>query len=196
MKRSTFATAAMAVVFVVSVTGCTGQMVQTAAGPMPDYCTTGVSNAAGGAVLGSILGAAIGAAAAGGRGAALGAIAGAAAGGLTGAQMEANCRQAAMQNFMQLMAQQAAAQRAAMARGAGPQVSPSDYQSFDYYTPSPNAGQPPVRRRLTQTGGYTDRATNETCSAYTEFSYSDNGASAVAGTGRICTGPDGRPRAA
>jgi len=117
----------------IAMTGCTGQMVQTTNGPMPDYCTSNFTNTAGGAVIGSLLGAAIGAAAGGGRGAALGALAGAAAGGLTGAQMEANCQRYAMQNFTQMLAQQAAAQRA---RGAA-QASPSDYVSFDYYRGSP-----------------------------------------------------------
>jgi hypothetical protein len=171
-------------------------MVSTATGPMPDYCTGNVNNTAGGAVLGSLLGAAIGAAAGGGRGAAFGALAGAAAGGLTGSQMDANCRQYAMQNFMQMMAQQAATRRAAMTQGAGPQLPPSEYQNFEYYAPSSGEGQAPMRRRLSQTSGYTDPATKETCNAYSEFSFGADGSSRVTGTGRICTGADGKPHPA
>lgn len=168
-----------------AMTGCTGQMVQTAAGPMPDYCTTGASNMAGGAVIGSLLGAAIGAAAGGGRGAALGAAIGGAAGTLTGAQMDANCRQVAMQNFMQMMAQQAAAQQAALAAGQQPQL-----VSFDWDAPSPVQGQPPVHHRIAQTNNYTDSALNEQCGNYaiTDFA---NQASAVTGTGKVCIGAGG-----
>ena len=194
MKRSIFAAGLAAAVFGVAMTGCTGQIVQTAAGPMPDYCTSNFSNAAGGAVLGALLGTAIGAAAGGGRGAAFGALAGGAAGGLTGAQMDVNCRQYAMQNFMQMIAQQAV-QRAAMAQ-ARPVVSPAEYQSFEYYAPSPVEGQPPVRHRISQTGGYTNPATKVTCSPVTDFSFGTDGSSHLAGTRNFCYGPDGQQRPA
>ena len=174
-----------------AVTGCTGQIVQTAAGPMPDYCTGNVSNAATGAIVGTLLGAAIGAAAGGGRGAAIGAAIGGMGGTLTGAQMEANCRQFAMQNFMQMMAQQAAAQQAVMAQGRVAQVQPAEYLNFDWQ--SPVEGRAPVPHRITQTSSYTDPVSKQTCGGYSVLSFA-NQTSSVAGTGRICTGPDGTPR--
>src|SRR4029077_14205980 len=99
----------------VSICGCSSQIVQTASGPVPQYCTQ--NNTATGAVVGALLGAGLGAALGGGRGAAIGAAAGAGLGGVTGAQADAQCHQIAMQNFMQLMAQQAEAQRVAAAQG-------------------------------------------------------------------------------
>ncbi len=174
-------------VLVVSLAGCTGQMVATSAGPMPDYCTSTLSNAAGGAVVGSLLGAALGAAIGGGRGALIGAAVGAGAGTLTGAQMDANCRQYAMQNFTQMLLKQAAAQRAAMAQGAAVPLQPSQFASYDYDAPSPTEGQAPVHHRITQTSNYTNPATNEICSPYTEFL---NGAQPTA-KGTMCVAPNG-----
>jgi outer membrane lipoprotein SlyB len=195
MKRSKVASLLTAALLGTTVIGCTGQMVQTAAGPMPDYCTTGVANPVGGAVVGSLLGAAIGAAVGGGRGAAIGAAVGGAGGGLTGAQMDANCRQIAMQNFMQMMAQQAAAQRAAMAQGQLAQVPSSQYVSLDYNIPDPDEGKPPVHRRIVQTSSYADPVKKEACGDFSEFSFA-SGTSTVTRTGKICTGADGTPRPA
>jgi hypothetical protein len=177
-KTTTLITTA---VLTVSLTGRTGQLVATAAGPMPDYCTSTLSNAAGGAVVGSLLGAALGAAVGGGRGALIGAAVGAGAGTLTGAQMDANCRQYAMQNFTQMLVKQAAERRAAMS----PQ--PSQFVSYDYYAPSPTEGQAPVHHRITQTNNYTNPATNEICSPYTEFL---NGSQPTA-KGTMCVAPNG-----
>ena len=178
-----------------SLAGCTGQVVQTATGPMPDYCTTGTPNTASGAIIGSLLGAAIGAAAGGGRGAALGAAIGGAGGAMTGAQMDATCQQYAMQNFMQMMAQQAAAQRAAMAQGQ--QVSQAQDVVFDYYSPAAGSDKPAVRHQIRQTSHYADPATGELCGGYSNLSFGADGKStAVAGAGKICTGADGKPHAA
>lgn len=183
-KATAFVTTA---VLTVSLTGCTGQMVATSSGPMPDYCTSTLSNAAGGAVIGSLLGAALGAAVGGGRGALIGAAVGAGAGTLTGAQMDANCRQYAMQNFTQLLVQQAAAQRTAMAQSAPVPPQPPQLASFDYYAPSPTDGQAPVHHRITQTSTYTNAATNEICSPYTEFL---NGSQPTV-KGTMCVAPNG-----
>jgi hypothetical protein len=171
----------------IAATGCTGQMVQTASGPMPDYCVSGVANP----VNSAILGAGIGALAGGGKGAAIGAGAGAALGGLTGAQMASNCRQYAMRNFMAMMAAQAAAQAAAQRAGQMGQV--ASYQTYDYYAPSPQDGQPAVRHQIRQTSHYTDPATKADCGNYSEISFGANGQSSVTGTGRVCTGQDGQP---
>ena len=193
MIRTKIAIFFMAASFGVAMTGCTGQLVQTAAGPMPDYCTGTMSNAASGAVLGTLLGAAIGAAAGGGRGAALGAAIGGMGGTLSGVQMDANCRQFAMQNFMQMMAQQAAAQRAAMAQGQIAPVLPASYLSYDYDAPSPVEGQAPVHHRIVQTGHYTNPANGETCNNVNMLSFA-NQTSTVTGTTRVCIGADGTPR--
>jgi hypothetical protein len=175
----------VATVIAISVCGCSGQMVQTAYGPMPQYCTQ--NNTATGAVLGALIGGAIGAAAGGGRGAAIGAASGLALGGLTGAQADTQCRQLAMQQFMQLMAQQAAARQAALSRGAP--VQPVQYESVDYVSPSTGK-----RNRITQTNSYTNPTTKETCSSYSSVSFSDDNKGTVTGNGRICTGADGKPR--
>jgi hypothetical protein len=178
----------------VSICSCSSEIVQTASGPMPQYCTQ--NNTATGAVIGALLGAGLGAVAGGGRGAAIGAAAGAGLGGLTGAQADAQCHQIAMQNFMQLMAQQAEAQRAAAAQGRMAQLQPSAYQSVEYYTPPAQEGHPPVRHKITQTNSYTNPATKETCGAFSNISFGDDNKGSVTGTGRICTGADGKPHEA
>jgi outer membrane lipoprotein SlyB len=178
----------------VSICGCSSEIVQTASGPMPQYCTQ--NNTATGAVIGALLGAGIGAAAGGGRGAAIGAAAGAGLGGLTGAQADAQCHQIAMQNFMQLMAQQAEAQRVAATQGQMAQIQPSAYQSVEYYTPAAQQGHPPVRHKITQTNSYTNPATKETCGAFSNISFGDDNKGSVTSTGRICTGADGKPHEA
>jgi len=174
----------------VSVCGCSSQIVQTASGPMPEYCTQ--NNTATGAIVGALLGAGLGAAIGGGRGAAIGAGAGAGLGGLTGAQADAQCRQIAMQNFIQLMAQQAEAQRAAAAQGRLAQVQPSAYQSVEYFTPATQQGKPPVRHKITQTNSYTNPVTKESCGSFSEISFGDDNKGNVTGTGRVCTGADGK----
>lgn len=183
-KTTTLITTA---VLAVSLAGCTGQLVATSAGPMPDYCTSTLSNAAGGAVVGSLLGAALGAAVGGGRGALIGAAVGAGAGTLTGAQMDASCRQYAMQNFTQMLVRQAAERRAALAQSTAVSPQPSQFVSYDYYAPSPTEGQAPVHHRITQTNNYTNPATNEICSPYTEFL---NGSQPTA-KGTMCVAPNG-----
>jgi hypothetical protein len=178
----------------VSVCSCSSQIVQTASGPMPQYCTQ--NNTATGAVVGALIGAGLGAAIGGGRGAAIGAGAGAGLGGLTGAQADAQCRQIAMQNFMQLMAQQAEAQRAAVAQGQLAHVQPSAFQSVEYYTPAAQDGKPPVRHKITQTNSYTNPVTKEHCGSFSEISFGSDDKGTVTGTGRVCTGADGKPREA
>ena len=123
----------------------------------------------------------------GGRGALIGAAVGAGAGTLTGAQMDATCRQYAMQNFTQMLVKQAAAQRAAMAQGAAAPLQPSQFANYDYYAPSPTEGQAPVHHRITQTSNYTNPATNEICSPYTEFGEG----SGTAAKGTMCVAPNG-----
>jgi hypothetical protein len=183
MGRKKLRIFSVSTILAMTVTGCTGQLVQTATGPMPDYCTSATPNTANGAVIGSLLGAAIGAAAGGGRGALIGAGVGAAAGGLTGAQMDATCRQYAMQNFMTMMASQ----------GRGPYGGAgSAYQTYDYYAPSAQEGQPAVRHEIRQTSNYTDPATAEKCGNYSELSFGADGQSSVTRTGRVCTGRDGQ----
>jgi hypothetical protein len=200
-----------------SMWGCSSQIVETASGPMPQYCTQ--NNTATGAIVGALLGAGLGAAIGGGRGAAIGAGAGAGLGGITGAQADAQCRQIAMQNFMQLMAQQAEAQRAAVAQGRAAQLQADAYQSVDYYTPAPKQGRAaqlqadayqsveyytpepkqgraPVRHKITQTNSYTNPVTKESCGSFSEISFGDNDKGSVTGTGRVCTGADGKPHEA
>ena len=177
-----------------SMWGCSSQIVETASGPMPQYCTQ--NNTATGAIVGALLGAGLGAAIGGGRGAAIGAGAGAGLGGITGAQADAQCRQIAIQNFMQLMAQQAEAQRAAVAQGQAAQLQANAYQSVEYYTPPPKQGQAPVRHKITQTNSYTNPVTKESCGSFSEISFGDNDKGSVTGTGRVCTGADGKPHEA
>jgi hypothetical protein len=109
MRSKPVVGACAALLLAIPVSGCgTGQMVQTAYGPMPDYCMG--NNAAAGAALlglvGAVAGAAIGGSA---ESAALGGLAGAAVGGVGGAQVDAQCRQLAAQRAMEMaLAQQAA----------------------------------------------------------------------------------------
>src|ERR1700738_4344089 len=59
ITKSILASAA-AIVIAISVGGCSTAMVQTAYGPMPQYCTQ--NNTATGAIIGGLLGAGVGAA--------------------------------------------------------------------------------------------------------------------------------------
>src|SRR5579884_3806798 len=90
--------------------GCAGgeRTVQTAAGPMPQYCV--YNNTATGALVGAGAGAALGG---GGLRSLVGAAIGGTVGAATGAQLDERCRRIALQRAMELAAQQAAAARAA-----------------------------------------------------------------------------------
>ena len=178
---------ASAIVIAVSVGSCSTATVQTAYGPMPEYCTQ--NNTATGALVGGLLGAGLGAAIGGGRGAAIGGASGLALGGLTGAQADQQCRQIALQRVVEMAAaQQAAAQQAAASQAqAHRQVA---YEPVDYVTPT--TGQ---RHRITPLNSYTNPATKETCSSYDEVSFDANGKAAVTGKGRVCKGADGQVHA-
>ena len=69
MIRKSIAASFAAVAIAASVGGCSTAPVQTAYGPMPQYCTQ--NNTATGAILGTLIGAGLGAAIGGGRGAAI-----------------------------------------------------------------------------------------------------------------------------
>jgi len=175
-----------ALVVAAAVGGCSTATVQTAYGPMPQYCTQ--NNTATGAIVGGLLGAGIGAAIGGGKGAAIGGASGLALGGLTGAQADQQCRQLALQRMLEMAAaQQAAAQRAAASQ-ARRQVA---YEPVEYVTPT--NGQ---RHKITPLNSYTNPATKETCSSYDEVSFDANGKATVTGKGRVCKAPDGQVRAA
>jgi len=173
--------------------GCATGTVQTAYGEMPAYCTQ--NNTATGAVIGTLLGAGIGAAVGGGRGAAIGAASGLALGGLTGAQADEQCRQLALQRVVQMAAAaqaaaaQAAAQQAA-ANQAPVQRQQVAYEPVEYVTPS--TGQ---RHKITPLNSFTNPATKETCSAYDEVSFGADGKASVTGSGKVCTGADGKVHA-
>jgi predicted lipid-binding transport protein (Tim44 family) len=177
-----------AIVVASAVGGCSTAMVQTAYGPMPQYCTQ--NNTATGAIIGGLLGAGIGAAVGGGKGAAIGGASGLALGGLTGAQADHQCRQLALQRMLEMVAaQQAAAQQAAASQAqARRQVA---YEPVEYVTPT--NGQ---RHKITPLNSYTNPATKETCSSYDEVSFDADGKATVTGKGRVCKGPDGQVRAA
>jgi hypothetical protein len=109
--------------------GCAGSnIVQTAEGPMPEYCLQ--NNTAQGAAIGGLVGGGVGALAGGQRGAVAGALVGATFGGLTGAQADAKCRQVALRNMAQRALE---AHAAATARGIRP---PQSYGTLKYVTPS------------------------------------------------------------
>jgi hypothetical protein len=165
----------------VSLTGCATGVVQTAYGPMPQYCTQ--NNAATGAVVGALLGAAIGAAAGGGKGAAIGAGSGAVLGGVTGAQADSQCRQIAAQNAMQM----ALARQAAMMQQ--PQMGPvqvsgqQDYVSSDGHRHAVST---------TQLNNYTEPATKQLCSASNSTDTDVDGKTSASVPVRMCRGPDGK----
>jgi predicted lipid-binding transport protein (Tim44 family) len=167
-----------------AVGGCSTATVQTAYGPMPQYCTQ--NNTATGAIIGGLIGAGIGAAIGGGKGAAIGGASGLALGGLTGAQADQECRQLALQRMIEMAAaQQAAAQQAAASQAqAQRQVA---YQPVEYVTPT--NGQ---RHKITPLNSYTNPATKETCSSYDEVSFDADGKATVTGKGRVCKGADGQ----
>lgn len=161
--------------------GCAAPPGQYVAG-MPQSCS--VNNAATGAVIGAIGGGLLGGFLSNGNpyatvGSALG---GAALGGLAGSQIDQQCRQIAFQKAIEL----AEAERAAAARqrAASQQVA---YQSVEYVSPSNGR-----RHRITPLNSYTDPATKETCSSYSEVSWDANGGGQVSGTGRVCKGANGQ----
>ncbi|MBV9062417.1 MAG: hypothetical protein JOY77_05760 [Alphaproteobacteria bacterium] len=132
-----------AVVLAASVAGCSTAPVQTAYGPMPQFCMQ--NNTATGGLLGAALGAGVGAALGRGRGAAIGAASGAVLGGVTGARADQECRQIALQRMIEMAAaQQAAAQQAAAQQLASqqttyrPQPQPHEVvlASVEYVSPS------------------------------------------------------------
>lgn len=174
-----------------SLGGCAGgeQTVQTAAGPMPDYCV--VNNTASGALVGAGIGAAAGG---GGLRSLVGAAIGAGAGAATGAQLDENCREIALQRAMELAArqaaQQAAAERAAAQKALAenqppPPPPPAAYQPVDYVTPSNHK-----RHRIVALRNYTDPVTRQTCNTYSEFTFT-GGKPQINGSGRACKGADG-----
>jgi predicted lipid-binding transport protein (Tim44 family) len=177
-----------AMVVATAVGGCSTATVQTAYGPMPQYCTQ--NNTATGAIIGGLLGAGIGGAVGGGKGAAIGGASGLALGGLTGAQADQQCRQLAMQRMIEMAAaQQAAAQQAAASQAqARRRVA---YEPVEYVTPT--NGQ---RHQITPLNSYTNPATKETCSSYDEVSFDADGKASVTGKGRVCKGADGQVHSA
>jgi uncharacterized protein YcfJ len=176
-----------AIVIAAPIGGCSTAMVQTAYGPMPEYCTQ--NNTATGAIVGGLLGAGLGAAIGGGRGAAIGGASGLALGGLTGAQADQQCRQLALQRALEMAAaQQAAAQQAAANQSRRQAVA---YEPVEYVTPT--TGQ---RHKITPLNSFTNPATKETCSSYDEVSFDAGGKATVTGKGRACKGPDGQVHSA
>jgi predicted lipid-binding transport protein (Tim44 family) len=187
MKSILASVAAIAVA--TSVGGCSTAMVQTAYGPMPEYCTQ--NNTATGAIIGGILGAGLGAAIGGGRGAAIGGASGLALGGLTGAQADQQCRQLALQRAVEMAAAQQAAAQQAAANQAQARRQAIAYEPVEYV--SPTTGQ---RHKITPLNSYTNPATKETCSSFDEVSFSADGKASVTGKGRVCKGADGQVRSA
>ena len=182
-----------AAVVAMSVGGCSTATVQTAYGPMPEYCTQ--NNTATGAILGTLLGAGLGAAIGGGRGAAIGAASGAALGGVSGAQADQQCRQLALQRMVEMAAAQQAAEQAAAQQAAASQVPARRqvvaYEPMEYYSPGTKQ-----RHKLTPLNSYTNPVTKETCSSFDEVSFDGDGKASVTGKGRACVGADGKLRAA
>jgi hypothetical protein len=167
--------------------GCAGgeQTVQTAAGPMPQYCV--YNNTATGALVGAGAGAALGG---GGLRSLVGAAIGGTVGAATGAQLDERCRQIALQQAMELAARQAAAARAAeqraMAQNQPPPPQPAAYQPVDYVTPSNHK-----RHRVVALKNYTDPVTKQTCNTYEEFTFASDGKPRISGSGKACKGADG-----
>jgi outer membrane lipoprotein SlyB len=192
MAIKTVIASVAAIIVATSVGGCSTATVQTAYGPMPEYCTQ--NNTATGAVIGTLLGAGLGAAIGGGRGAAIGAASGLALGGVTGAQADQQCRQLAFQRALEMAAaQQAAARQAAAQQVAANQAQPHQqvvaYQPVEYVSPS--TGQ---RHKITPLSSYTNPATKETCGTFDEVSFGADGKDTIAGSGRtrVCQGADGK----
>ena len=175
-----------AIVIATPIGGCSTAMVQTAYGPMPEFCTQ--NNTATGAIIGGLLGAGLGGAMGGGRGAAIGGASGVALGGLTGAQADQQCRQLALQRALEMAAAQQAAAQQAAADQARQQVA---FEPVEYVTPT--TGQ---RHKIRPLNSYTNPATKETCSSYDEVSFNADGNATVTGKGRACKGADGQVRAA
>ncbi len=174
------------IVLAVSFSGCAGgdQTVQTAAGPMPQYCV--VNNTASGALGGAGAGAALGG---GGLRSLVGAAIGASAGAATGAPLDAKSPQIARQSARERAAQQAAAARAAAQRALAanqpPPPQPVAYQPVDYVTPSNHK-----RHRIVALKNYTDPVTRQTCNTYSEFTFA-GGKPQIRGSGKACKGADG-----
>lgn len=190
MPTKTVIASIAAIVAAASVGGCSTATVQTAYGPMPQYCTQ--NNTATGAIVGTLLGAGLGGALGGGRGAAIGAASGLALGGLSGAQADQQCRQLALQRAVEMAAaQQAAAQQATASNQARARRQVVAYEPVEYITPT--TGQ---RHKITPLSSYTNPATKETCSAYDEVSFGADGKANVTGSGHVCTGADGKAHAA
>ena len=175
-----------AIAIATPIGGCSTATVQTAYGPMPEYCTQ--NNTATGAIIGGLLGAGLGGAMGGGRGAAIGGASGVALGGLTGAQADQQCRQLALQRALEMAAAQQAAAQQAAADQARQQVA---FEPVEYVTPT--TGQ---RHKIRPLNSYTNPATKETCSSYDEESFNADGNATVTGKGRACKGADGQVRAA
>jgi hypothetical protein len=192
MIKKTIAGTFAAFTVAASVGGCSTATVDTAYGPMPQYCTQ--NNTATGAILGTLVGAGLGAAIGGGRGAAIGAASGLALGGVTGAQADAQCRQLALQRAMEMAAAQqvAAAQQAAANQAQAPRQVIA-YQPVEYVTPS--TGQ---RHKITPLNSYTNPVTKQQCLTYDEVSFGADGKATVSESGRnrVCTGADGKPHEA
>jgi predicted lipid-binding transport protein (Tim44 family) len=189
MIRKSIVTSIAAIGVVTSVGGCSTAPVQTAYGPMPEYCTQ--NNTATGAIIGTLIGAGLGAAIGGGRGAAIGAASGLALGGVTGAQADQQCRQIALQRMVEMAAAQQAAAQQAAANQAQAQQQRVAFEPVEFVTPS--TGQ---RHKITPLSSYTNPATKETCSAFDEVSFGADGKASVSGSGRACTGADGKVHAA
>ena len=182
ITKTVLATVA-AVVVAATLGGCATRTVQTAYGPMPEYCIQ--NNTATDAVVATLLGAGLGAAVGGRRGAVIGAASGAALGGLTGAQLDQQCRQLALQRALEMAAARAAAQQVA-ANQAQAQLQAIAYQPVEYITPT--TGQ---RHKITPLSSYTNPATKLKCWAYDHVSYDADNKPSAEGVGRVCTGPDG-----
>jgi len=183
-----YAVAPVTLAVAMSISGCagTGAMVQTAYGPMPDYCQ--YNNTAQGAMIGTLLGAGIGGAIGGGRGAAIGAASGLALGGAAGAQKDNECRQLALQRTMEMVIAEQQRQQQAMAAAAAANTPPPQvaYQSVEYATPSNHR-----RNRITPTNSFTDPATKTTCATFTEVSFGDDNKPAETKAGKVCKKADG-----
>ena len=171
-----------AIAIATPIGGCSTATVQTAYGPMPEYCTQ--NNTATGAIIGGLLGAGLGGAMGGGRGAAIGGASGVALGGLTGAQADQQCRQLALQRALEMAAAQQAAANQARRQAVA-------YEPVEYVTPT--SGQ---RHKITPLNSYTNPATKETCSSFDEVSIGADGKASVTGSGRVCKGADGKVHAA
>jgi len=168
--------------------GCgTGQMAQTAYGPMPDYCMG--NNAAAGAALLGLVGAVAGAAIGGSvESAALGGLAGAAVGGVGGAQVDAQCRQLAAQRAMEMALAEHGALLAEQARRRR-------YASLSVNTQVEYRSQEGHRKnvRLDRLTTYADPATKLVCTTAsgTDADLDGKTSTAIAPL-KMCRGPDGK----